>query len=204
MNIKISVMFCFFFLWSQNSFASELIKELVSESELIANIQSGGYVIYMRHGPTNHSQKDIERSNLDDCSSQRNLSDQGRIMMRQIGERLADLNIPIEQVYSSPYCRCRDTAKLVFGKYNIEENLKFSTGENKEESHVLGRWLFDSIMKTDNNQGNTVFVGHTSNLKDGLGVWPKPEGVMAIFKKRNDRLIYKGMIRPDFWLNQHQ
>jgi phosphohistidine phosphatase SixA len=204
MNIKISVMFCFFFLWSQNSFASELIKELVSESELIANIQSGGYVIYMRHGPTNHSQKDIERSNLDDCSSQRNLSDQGRIMMRQIGERLADLNIPIEQVYSSPYCRCRDTAKLVFGKYNIEENLKFSIGENKEESHVLGRWLFDSIMKTDNNQGNTVFVGHTSNLKDGLGVWPKPEGVMAIFKKRKDRLVYKGMIRPDFWLNQHQ
>ena len=51
---------------------------------------------------------------------------------------------------------------------------------------------------------NSVFVGHTSNLRDGLGIWPKPEGVIAIFKKRGNSLVFKGVIKPDDWSDVKQ
>ena len=48
------------------------------------------------------------------------------------------------------------------------------------------------MLASNDVRTNTVYVGHTANLKDGLGVWPKPEGVMAIFKKQGNKIIFKG------------
>jgi len=55
------------------------------------------------------------------------------------------------------------------------------------------------MMNSDAGSKNVAFVGHTSNLRDGLGIWPKPEGAMVIFHKRENKIIYKGMIKPDEW-----
>ena len=50
---------------------------------------------------------------LDDCATQRNLSAAGRDQARAIGERLRGQGIAQAQVYSSQWCRCLETARLL-------------------------------------------------------------------------------------------
>ena len=50
---------------------------------------------------------------VDDCSTQRNLDDRGRQQSRAIGQEFRQLNYSAPTVYSSPWCRCLDTARLM-------------------------------------------------------------------------------------------
>jgi len=43
---------------------------------------------------------------LDDCATQRNLTDEGRGHAKRIGEAFRAHAIPVERVLSSPWCRC--------------------------------------------------------------------------------------------------
>ena len=169
-----------------------------SAADLIAMLQRGGNIIYLRHAATNHNKRDVERGNLDDCSKQRNLSAGGKIQATNIGRGIRDRGIPIGKVFSSPYCRCRDTARLAFGDYMPDPDLQFSISKEQAEADRLGRRLHEMMMSAD-TATNTVFVGHSANLRDGLGVWPKPEGVMVIFRKHADGIELQGMIHPDYW-----
>jgi phosphohistidine phosphatase SixA len=168
-------------------------------TSLIKDLQSGGHIIYMRHGPTTRDQKDSLEKSFDDCRTQRNLSESGRKMVSAIGQAAENLQIPIGQVFSSPYCRCKDTAQLAFKRFIVEQDLQFSMSKDKKESKALGERLKTMMLETPSNTHNTIFVGHTSNLREGLGVWPKPEGVWTVFKKVNNEILYKGMIKPDQW-----
>lgn len=193
-NIFILVFFCI-----PPTQAAPVPAEILPAPELIKTLQAGGNIIYMRHGSTNHDQKDLDRQNLKDCSRQRNLSAEGKELSKRIGRAIRTLGIPVGQVLSSPYCRCKDTARMAFGHFQIEPELIFSISKNSKQSKQLGERLYTLMMNSKPGSDNIVFVGHTSNLKDGLGVWPKPEGVVVVFKKQDDRIIYKGMITPDEW-----
>jgi len=153
----------------------------------------------MRHGTTDQTQKDKDRTNLSDCTKQRNLSTEGHKQVKRIGQSIRTLKIPIGNVLSSPYCRCTDTAKLTFGNFTIDPQLQFSISKNQEEAKKLGLHLYSLMQKTKVGKKNAVIVGHSSNLKDGLGVWPRPEAVMAIFQKRGEKLVFKGLIEPNEW-----
>ncbi len=48
-----------------------------------------------------------------DCSTQRNLDAAGRRQAAELGERLADAGIAHAKVYSSQWCRCLETARLL-------------------------------------------------------------------------------------------
>jgi phosphohistidine phosphatase SixA len=51
---------------------------------------------------------------LDDCSTQRNLSDEGREQARRIGQALRQRGVKVQEVWHSAWCRTRDTAQLAF------------------------------------------------------------------------------------------
>lgn len=170
-----------------------------SVTSLIKDLQAGGHIIYMRHGPTARNQKDSLEKSFDDCRTQRNLSDSGRRVVTAIGQAAESLQIPIGEVFSSPYCRCKDTAQLAFKRFTVKQDLQFSMSKDKQESKILGERLKTMMLEAPTNAQNTVFVGHTSNLREGLGVWPKPEGVWTVFKKVNNEILYKGVIKPDQW-----
>ena len=85
-----------------------------NSAELISLLQEGGYILYVRHGTTNHNEKDSLNRNFEICSNQRNLSAAGIKQTNQIGERLRALNIQVEKTWSSPFCRCKDTAENIF------------------------------------------------------------------------------------------
>lgn len=50
---------------------------------------------------------------LDDCATQRNLNDEGRAQARATGEAIRKRDIRIDNVISSPWCRCKETAALL-------------------------------------------------------------------------------------------
>lgn len=172
-----------------------------SPEQLLAAIKNGGYVIYMRHGPTNHQQEDSDTEPFNHCQLQRNLSNKGRAITAMIGKKVNEHAIPVATVLSSPYCRCKETAKLVFGDFIINNDLQYSIKKNAEESESLGKALLEIMLSANTENGNVFIVGHSANLNDGLGVWPKPEGAWVIFQRKNEQMIVQGLIEPNDWQN---
>lgn len=80
-----------------------------SPDRLIAQIKSGGHVLMIRHAHA-PGVGDPDHFQIGDCSTQRNLSDQGRKQARQIGRWLRSQGIDTARVYSSQWCRCLETA----------------------------------------------------------------------------------------------
>src|SRR6476619_2342500 len=83
---------------------------------LVASLKQGGYVLVFRHGATDDSQKDVYPFQFDDMTAQRQLSDKGRSMARELGEALKKLGVPIGEVYTSKLNRAVETGKLLGGK----------------------------------------------------------------------------------------
>ena len=84
--------------------------------ELLPALKHGGHVIVFRHGATDDAQKDVYPFNFEDMTAQRQLSEKGRAMARQIGSTTRELRIPIGMVYDSKLNRAIETARLLSGK----------------------------------------------------------------------------------------
>jgi len=168
----------------------------LDEQQLIRELQKGGYVIYFRHTAT--EQKTVQWDNIDlqDCATQRNLSELGRQQSLGIGAAFSSLGINVTRVVSSPFCRCIETGKLAFGTVEISHDLLFSPGSDKLLEAKLGKMLRTKPLA----DGNTVLISHSSNLRETTGIDPKPEGVAVIFKPQDDgSFSYVAMVRPDGW-----
>ncbi len=181
------------------SYAVTVIHDVVPLPERLRLLQGGGHILVMRHGATVHQQKDLDRSLQPDCSRQRNLSPQGREQLRSMRRAINTLQIPVGKVYSSPYCRARHTAEEAFGEYQIDADLQFSISKDAKEAKRLADHLNHTIANAEPGSANSIIVTHSSNIRDGLGIWPKPEGAALVIQKTESALIYKGMIRPDEW-----
>lgn len=169
-------------------------------AELAQMLKKGGYFLYFRHAATDLNKKDIYPVDFNNCSTQRNLSEQGRSDAKSIGEHLQRLGIPVGKVLSSPYCRCRDTAQLAFGRHQVDENLYFAITAGPEERKRITRYLQLKLGKVPASGKNNVIVSHTANLREATGVWPKPEGVAWVIQPDGSG-GYKalGKIDPKDW-----
>src|SRR5499426_2439794 len=79
-------------------------------------MRGGGQVVFMRHAGTTPGVGDPAGFRLDDCATQRNLTDAGREDARRVGTAFRQRAIPVGRVLSSPWCRCLETSRLAFGK----------------------------------------------------------------------------------------
>ena len=93
-----------------------------SNDKIISKLQSGGNIVFIRHAiaPGNG---DPENFNIKDCSTQRNLSEEGINQSKKIGAFFKKNNINIDKVLSSEWCRCKDTAKYAFKNFSTFEVL---------------------------------------------------------------------------------
>jgi len=78
----------------------------------LAEIDKPGRVLMLRHANAPGT-GDPPNFKLGDCSTQRNLDAAGRAQAAKLGERLATAGIARAKVYSSQWCRCLDTARLL-------------------------------------------------------------------------------------------
>jgi phosphohistidine phosphatase SixA len=128
-------------------------------------LRQGGCVLLIRHAATGPGLGDPAGYRLDDCATQRNLSEAGRDDARRLGERLRAERVPIARAYTSPWCRCRDTAQLAFGKAEDWDPLSsfFDMPEREADltATVRKRILSYSIRKPG---GNVAMVTHNVNI----------------------------------------
>lgn len=167
---------------------------------LIQMLRNGGYMIYIRHGATNRSEVDVDRVNLKNCKTQRNLSAKGREQSIAIGQAFRALGIKVAKVLTGPYCRTVDTGKLAFGEITISEDLRTSVSGSKEETDSLAAALRRLLASKPPQGANNVIVGHSSSLKDATDIWAQPEGVAHVFQPNADGgFSHLGRIPPEEW-----
>ena len=130
-----------------------------------SRLREGRLVLLMRHGSTGPGLGDPPGFRLDDCSTQRNLSEAGRAEARRVGERLRGARVPIAHVYTSPWCRCRETAELAFGHAEVWEPLSsfFDFPDREAAFSATVRKRIASYVRHP-PKGNVVMVTHNVNI----------------------------------------
>ena len=127
---------------------------------------------------------DPVRFNVNDCSTQRNLSDEGQEQSRRIGALFRQNGIDAALVYSSQWCRCLDTANLL-GLGAVEPlriiNSFFQTFDRGPmQTAALGEWMAQAPLVQP-----TILVTHQVNITAFTGVYPS-SGEIVFLKRGND------------------
>ena len=81
-------------------------------NEIITRLSAGGHILMVRHAVAPGS-GDPDNFRIGDCSTQRNLNETGRAQARSIGNWLRHKGVASARVYSSQWCRCLETARLM-------------------------------------------------------------------------------------------
>ena len=102
-------LFFVFLLFVQGSFDSHAQSDTISLEDAL---KTRGTVIMFRHALA-PGFGDPSNFRVDDCSTQRNLDARGRAQSKAIGSQFKKLGFRSEVVYSSPWCRCLETARLM-------------------------------------------------------------------------------------------
>ena len=84
-----------------------------SKKTFIDELQKGGKLIFIRHAYAPGG-GDPDNFDINDCTTQRNLSDSGRVQSQKIGNFFKKNKISIGKVYSSEWCRCKETASVSY------------------------------------------------------------------------------------------
>lgn len=170
-------------------------------AEVVQSLRNGGYVIFLRHALSNTTEHDsVDRLVLGDCTTQRNLTAAGRMQAIEIGKEIRRLGIPIAEVLASPYCRTANTAELAFVNHVVVNALVNTTNLLPDEKGTIVAELKELLGKVVLPGGNRVLVSHSASLADSVGIFPKPEGVIVVFRPNGDGSVtYIGTILPTDW-----
>jgi phosphohistidine phosphatase SixA len=141
-------------------------------------LQQGGRVVLIRHSLA-PGVGDPPNFKLEDCTTQRNLSDEGRRQARAIGEAFRRAEVPIEKVYSSQWCRCRDTARLAFESYVAHPSLN-SFFRQSELQNVQIAAMKSLIEANRPLSGNLILVTHQVNITALTGIVPASSEMVVV------------------------
>ena len=143
-------------------------------------LRAGGHVALLRHAATVGGAGDPPGFRLDDCATQRNLTDKGRAEARRLGERFRAEAVPVGKVLSSQWCRCRETVALMgLGTPEIAPtfNNAFTFRDRVDQLTAGAR----EIVAAWNGPGTLVVVTHGANILPLTGVMPE-EGAVVVVK----------------------
>lgn len=165
------------------------------EAALWAALRDGGHVALMRHAIA-PGVGDPAGFRLDDCTTQRKLSAQGRAQARAIGERFRANGIATAAVFSSQWCRCLDTAReLALGEVVAFPGLNsFFADRGEEARHTAA--VRALIGERARSPLPLVLVTHQVNITALTGVFPA-SGEIIVLRVDGDTPSVAGRIRTD-------
>lgn len=156
-----------------------------------AKLLEGGHTILMRHAIA-PGIGDPANFKLDDCTTQRNLSDDGRQQAQRIGARLAARAIKVDVVSSSEWCRAKETAKLAFPRATIIEqpalNSFFADPSSKDEQTAAVMKLIEAFV----GSGNQIMITHQVNILALTGVSPREGEAIIVDAEPNGAIKVLG------------
>lgn len=158
-------------------------------------LRAGEHVALLRHAIAPGT-GDPPEFTLGDCSTQRNLSAEGRAQAVRIGERFRTNGIQTAQLFSSQWCRCLETARLLglgptlelptlnsfFQRYNRRE----------QQTQALKTWL--DKQKLDKP---LVLVTHQVNITALTDIYPTSGELVIIRRTKGGDLSVVGTITTD-------
>jgi phosphohistidine phosphatase SixA len=165
-----------------------------ADDALWARLREGGLVVMMRHA-TAPGVGDPPGFRLGDCATQRNLSDEGRAEARRIGETFRRNRVPIDEVRSSEWCRCRETAELAFGRHTAWPaiNSFFADRSTEPQQTAATRALIGGWQ----GKGNLVLVTHQVNISAATGAFASPGEIVVLRPAGAGRPEVVGRLRLD-------
>jgi phosphohistidine phosphatase SixA len=167
----------------------------------LKRLQTGGYVIYIRHGNTDNARADrVPSVDLEDCATQRVLNKEGLQLMKRVGQNIRSAHIPVGETLTSPLCRTKDSAQALFNaSYTVDHLLMYTANMTTEEKMPVIENTRRLVSSPVSDGKNRVLVAHGPNLMDMMGYFPK-EGTLVIFKPLGDNQYeYLGSIPPQYW-----
>ena len=148
---------------------------------MIYELKQGGKLIFIRHAYAPGGGDPIN-FDINKCSTQRNLSDSGRNQASEIGSFFKNNNILVDKVYSSEWCRCKETALIAFKEFETKNFLNsfFSSKFTKNKDSQIEK-LKEFINNWD-GKNNVIFVTHYVVISEILNYAPS-SGEIVISNK---------------------
>jgi len=165
-----------------------------ASDEVAAKLAEPGHIAIMRHAlapgggdPANFS--------LDDCSTQRNLSEAGRRQARRTGDFLRSVGVEQARVFSSQWCRCLDTAELLdLGPVEPLPALN-SFFRDRERGPEQTQALREKIAGMDLSQP-VVMVTHQVNITSLTSVFPSSGEIVVLRRLDDGEIDVVGTVDP--------
>jgi phosphohistidine phosphatase SixA len=154
------------------------------DKDILASLKEGNKLIFIRHAYAPGG-GDPDNFDVNDCNTQRNLSDSGRQQAKNISNFFIENQINFKRVYSSEWCRCKETAKIAFGDFETKNFLnsffsqKFAKNRKKQMNDL------NNFVNNYNDDGNLVFVTHYVVISEALNYAPSSGEIVVADKKFN-------------------
>ena len=155
-----------------------------SSDKILQSLKEGKKLVFIRHAiaPGNGDPNNFD---INDCSTQRNLDQNGIEESKKIGLFFRNNKIKIDKVLSSQWCRCKDTAKYAFKSYETFNALnsfydeKFAANEAKQIKDLK------NYIKKWNGDKNLVFITHFVVISSILNTGSSSGEIIISDKKFN-------------------
>jgi len=155
-------------------------------------LKGGGQVVLIRHAITTPGVGDPPGMRLEECGTQRNLTDEGRAHARRVGEAFRTRKIAVDRVMSSPWCRCLETARLAFGPPEVWTPLSnlFDRPQNRATQVAQMKTFIGGLRRS----GNVVLVSHGSTIAALTGINPDPAEMVVVTPQGDSRFTVAGRL----------
>ena len=151
---------------------------------LLNQLEDGGKLIFIRHAYAPGG-GDPNNFNLDDCSTQRNLNNEGREQAKHIGEFFKKNKIQIDKVLSSEWCRCKETAKIAFKNFSTNSFLNSFYSSNYAKNKEKQIEMLNDYVNKFKSEKNLVFVTHYVLISEVLNYAPSSGEIVVSDKNLN-------------------
>ena len=153
----------------------------LSFANLLSDLTDGHHVLLMRHADA-PGYGDPKGYTLNNCASQRNLGESGKKQAHVLGQWLRTQGITTAKVYSSPWCRCLDTAKLINqGPVMVAQGLgSFFDDMSLEPKYTrnLEKLIKESLQSKPNTPH--ILVTHHVNIQAYTGIAPNVGDMLLV------------------------
>lgn len=153
-----------------------------------------GHIVLIRHA-TAPGNGDPAGFDIENCATQRLLSEAGRAEARAIGGEFRDNGIPRARVLSSRWCRCHETAQLL-NLGTVEPwpllNSFYGTPDRGPQQTAALR----EALKSFDLSSPVVLVTHHTVIAALVGVPPASGEIVVVKRERDGSLVVAGRISP--------